>query len=214
MTRHSRFRVWLATVVGVMLFDCGVLAQSKAEPLVRRVVDPPSSEFRTYIEGELVRVSVPSNWRELPGSNAVTFAPERAYGNAGVKSVFTHGVALGLARNDRHNLRVTTEDFIESYVLARKSPGQVFRYRQVTIGDRQGLHVVLSSLSEMSGELARIEVFTTLLCDDTVFYIITVVPRARVFAYASTFRRVVESIEIADAIGVASNGGQTSPCGW
>ena len=66
----------------------------------------------------------------------------------------------------------------------------------------------------MTGELARIEVFTTLLCDDTVFYIITVVPRARVFAYASTFRRVVESIEIADAIGVASNGGQTSPCGW
>ncbi len=39
-------------------------------------VEPPSSRYTTYKEGDLFQVSVPSNWRELPGTNAVTFAPD------------------------------------------------------------------------------------------------------------------------------------------
>ena len=46
-------------------------------------VAPPSSAYTAYTEGDLFRVSVPSNWRELPGSNAVIFAPDGAYGSAG-----------------------------------------------------------------------------------------------------------------------------------
>jgi hypothetical protein len=143
-------------------------------------------------------VSIPSNWRELPGSNAVTFAPEGAYGNAGVKSVFTHGVGMGLARNDKHNLQVTTDDFIVSYVLVDPSPGRTFRHRRVTIGDRPGLHTVVSSVSEATGELERIEMFTTLLRDGTLFYVLAVSPRDCVSEYASTFRRVMKSIQIMD----------------
>src|SRR5882724_10639602 len=55
-------------------------------------VEPPSSNFQTYTEGNAFRISVPSNWRELPGSSAVTFAPEGAYGEANGRTVFTHGV--------------------------------------------------------------------------------------------------------------------------
>jgi len=86
-----------STVVGMLLSVSAAGAQAVA---------PPSSEFKTYIEGELVRVSIPSNWRELPGSNAVTFAPEGAYRNAGVKSVFTHGLeAQPRLRSRLHGLR-------------------------------------------------------------------------------------------------------------
>ena len=46
---------------------------ARQQPMIRRAVAPPSSDFTTYVEGELVRVSIPSNWRELPGSNAVPF---------------------------------------------------------------------------------------------------------------------------------------------
>lgn len=87
-------------------------------PTIRHDIPRPSSEFTTYIEGELVQVSIPSNWRELPGFNAVTFAPEGAYGNAGMKSVFTHGLGMGLARTDQRDLRATTDDFIDAVVLA------------------------------------------------------------------------------------------------
>lgn len=223
MTHHPLTRVAPAVVVGVWLSVCAAGAQSittpslkpdtpepsvpharhdvlplRGEPLIRRGVAPPSSDFTTYIEGELVRVSIPSNWRELPGSNAVTFAPEGAYGNVGVKSVFTHGLGMGLARNDKRNLRSTTDDFIESYVLAAPSPGRTFGYRRVTIGDRPGLRTVLSTVSEATGELERIEILTTLLRDGTLFYVLAVTPRDCALDYAGTFRRVVGSIEIMD----------------
>jgi sortase A len=172
---------------------------------IRRTVARPSTDFTTYVEGQLVQVSVPSNWRELPGSNAVTFAPEGAYGNAGVKSVFTHGVAIGLARNDKRDLRATTDDFIASTVLAnppeRATGGRArspFPQRRVTIGDRPGLHSVVSTISEATGGLQRIEIYTALLRDGTLFYLLAVAPRDSVPEYADTFRRVVESIEILD----------------
>ena len=181
----------------------------EAQPAIRRAVDPPSADFTTYVEGELVRVSIPSNWRELPGSNAVAFAPEGAYGNAGVKSVFTHGVGMGLARNDRGDLRATTDDFIASTVLAPPRPVRVtggrdpsqFPQRRVTIGDRPGLHTVVSTISEATGELERIEIYTALLRDGTLFYVLAVTPRDRVSDYAATFRRVMRSIAIMDCDG-------------
>jgi hypothetical protein len=176
-----------------------------------QTVAPPSSSFETYVEGELIRVSVPSNWRELPAANAVTFAPDGAFGNAGVKRVFTHGVAMGLARNDKRNLRATTDDFITSNVLFNPSPRPATRYRRVTIGDRPGLHAVLSSVSEATGEAERIGIYTTLLADGTLFYLLAVAPRDHAPAYDATFRRVVGSIQIMDAIGPCV-GEQTSRC--
>jgi hypothetical protein len=76
-------------VVGVLVSVESTGAQGVATALIRHNVAPPSSDFTTYLEGELVQVSVPSNWRELPAYDGVTFAPEGAYGNAGTKSVFT-----------------------------------------------------------------------------------------------------------------------------
>jgi hypothetical protein len=170
----------------------------RRQSLIRSRVDPPSPDFTTYIEGELVRVSIPSNWRELPGFNAVTFAPEGAYGNAGVRSVFTHGVSMGLARNDKRGLEVATDEFIDASVLVTPSPTRTLRYGQVAIGGRLGLHTVLSSESEATGEPERIETFTTLLRDGTLFYVLAVVPRDRASDYAGTFQRVVDSIQIMD----------------
>jgi len=197
MTPHPLVRV-ASAVVGVLLGVCAVGAQSTNQPPIRDGVAPPSSDFTTYVEGELIRVSIPSNWRELPGSNAVTFAPEGAYGNVGVKSVFTHGLGMGLARNDKRNLRVTTDDFITSYVLVHSSRSRTFRYRKVTIADRPGLHTALSTMSEATGEPERIEVFTTLLRDGTLFYVLAVAPRDCESDYKGTFRRVVGSIAIMD----------------
>jgi hypothetical protein len=223
MTQHPLTHVASAVVVGVLMSAGAVGAQTvtttsmntetpesnvqhgrqdmtltSRQRLMQHDVAPPSSDFTTYLEGALVRVSIPSNWRELPGSNAVTFAPEGAYGDAGAKSVFTHGLGMGFARNDKRNLRVTTDEFIESYVLVNPSPGRTFRYSRVTIGDRPGLHIVLSNASEATGELERIEMFTTLLRDGTFFYVLAVAPRDCAADYAGTFRRVVGSIQIMD----------------
>ncbi len=166
--------------------------------LIRRDVALPSSTLTSYLEGELVRVQVPSNWRKLPGFNAVTFAPEGAYGNVGIKTVFTHGLGMGLARNDHGSLPIATDDFIDDYVLGALSPGRPFRHLRVTIGDRPGLRTVLSRVSEATGELERIEVFTTLLRNGALFYLLAVSPRDDAADYAPTFRHIVASIEITD----------------
>jgi len=201
--RHSLYRV--APVIAGLLLSPGWGCASRADvtragrgAVTGRAVALPSPDFTTYVQGELVRVSIPSNWRELPGSNAVTFAPEGAYGDAGLKSVFTHGVAIGLARNDRQSLRLTTEDFIESNLRAIPGGGRRARNRKVTLGDRPALQNMLTKVSA-TGEPEQIQLLTTLLRDGTVLYVLAVAPRAGVAAYAHTFRRVVGSIQIMDA---------------
>jgi hypothetical protein len=44
----------------------------------------------------------------------------------------------------------------------------------------------------------RIETFTTLLRDGTLFYVPTIAPRSGFSDYTDTFRRVMESIQIVD----------------
>jgi len=171
------------------------ITRPERPPTIRRDVARPASDFTTYLEGELIRVSIPSNWRELPGSNAVAFAPEGAYGSVGVRSVFTHGIGMGLARNDKRDLRTATDDVIAAVVFGnlRKSPTS--DYTSVTIGDRRGLHVVLSNVSEATGEPERIEMFTTAMWDDAIFYVFTVTPRDTFPEYHHTFQHVLGSIQ-------------------
>jgi beta-barrel assembly-enhancing protease len=171
----------------------------RPEPGPPASVAPPSSRTTTYTEGTLFRVSVPSNWRELPGSNAVTFAPEGGYGTAGGQSVVTHGVQIGVARNETHDVRTATDEFIDS--LARGNPklSRPSGYSQTSIGDRKGgLHTALSNVSDATGQQEHIEVFTILLRDSSLFYVLGVTPRERASAYQETFRRVVKSIRFVD----------------
>src|SRR4029077_4326600 len=78
-------------------------------------VEAPASSYHTYDEGNLFRVSVPANWRELQGgTNSVTFAPEGAYGQANGQNVFTHGVEFGVGRNETHDLKTATQELLDS----------------------------------------------------------------------------------------------------
>src|SRR5438094_5729991 len=102
-------------------------------------VEPPSSRFVQYNEGNVFRVSVPSNWRELPSNNSVTFAPEGAYGQSGNQSVFTHGIEIGITGNESHDLQTATDELIDS--LARGNPGlsRPSGYQSANVGNRRGL---------------------------------------------------------------------------
>ena len=84
------------------------------ETVVTGTVARPSTSFKTYTEGGVFRISVPSNWREVPGNNSVTFAPDGGYGTLNQQSMFTHGVEAGLARNETHDLQTATDELIQS----------------------------------------------------------------------------------------------------
>jgi Zn-dependent protease with chaperone function len=167
----------------------------------RRVVlgraEPPSSQWSTYDEGNLFRVSVPSNWRELSGNNAVTFAPEGGYGSDGQESVFTHGVEIGVARNETHDLRQASDELISSLAQSNPRLSRPSGYDRASVGGASGLRTVLSNVSDATGQQERIEVYTTLLRDGTLFYTIGVAPRDEFNDYEPVFRRVVSSLQFA-----------------
>ncbi|HYT66103.1 MAG TPA: M48 family metallopeptidase [Vicinamibacterales bacterium] len=155
----------------------------------------PDTRFTAYNEGNLFRISVPSNWREFGTNNSVTFAPDGAYGTANGQSVFTHGVEVGVARNESHDLETATTELIRSLQQANPRLSRPSGYERGTIGGRQGLRTVLSNVSDATGGQEAIEIYTTQLSDGSLFYAFGVAPRGEYNAYSNVFRNVIRSIQ-------------------
>ncbi len=166
-----------------------------ARPSAR--VERPSSRYRTYQEGGVFRVQVPDNWQELPGNNVVTFAPQGAYGSLNGNSVFTHGIEMGVARNEEHDLNTATSELIDSLRQGNPRLSGGSNATRTTVAGQQGLAVQLSNVSEATGGEERIDVYTTLLRDGTLFYVIGVAPSEEYGSYDDVFNRIVRSIRLA-----------------
>ena len=157
----------------------------------------PDSRYTAYTEGNLFRVSVPSNWRELPSNNSVTFAPEGAYGSISGQSVFTHGAEIGVSRNETHDLQTATEELIQSLRQSNPRLTESGQYQRASVGGRSGLHTVLSNISDATGGQEIVDVSTTTLSDGSLFYVFGVAPRNEYNSYANVFRNIVRSIQFA-----------------
>jgi hypothetical protein len=164
-----------------------------------KVGDVPRPDSRTtaYNEGNLFRVSVPANWREVPSSNSVTFAPEGASGIISGHSVFTHGVEIGIGRNETHDLQTATTELLDS--LRRSNPRLTAEqgFQRAVVGGRPGLRARASNVSEVTGGQETIDVYTTQLTDGSLFYVLGVAPREDFNVYSSAFSAVVRSIQFA-----------------
>jgi peptidase M48-like protein len=160
-------------------------------------VERPSSRYSSYSEGNLFRISVPSNWRELPGNNSVTFAPEGGYGAVNQQSVFTHGVEAGLMRNESHDLQTATNELLQE--LSRSNPrmSRGSGSNRGAIGSRRALRTTLSNQNEVTGRPERIALYTTLLDDGSLFYLLGVAPDNEFGTYDDVFNRVAESLQFA-----------------
>ena len=171
----------------------------RTEGVLSERVEPPAGSYRTYTGGNLFRVSVPTNWRELSGgTNTVTFAPEGAYGAANGQSVFTHGVEFGVDRNETHDLQTATEELIASLGRGNPNLSRPSRFDRVNIAGRRGLRTVLSNRSDATGRAETIEIVTTQTRDGNIFYTIGVAPTDEYPSYKNAFARIWSSIELSD----------------
>ena len=161
-------------------------------------VEPPSGRFKEYTEGNLFRIGVPSNWRELAGSEAVTFAPNGAFGQVSGQNVFTHGVEVGVSRKERHELPDATQDFIAVLTQSNRRLVQRSTPANVSMAGRQALQTTLDNVSDASGQPEVIQLVTTRLRDGTLFYLLAVAPEPDARAYESTFQQIVRSIRLND----------------
>jgi len=176
----------------------GIANGSGAPELPSGRVDPPSSRFASYTEGNVFRVSVPSNWRELQSQSSVTFAPSGGYGQANGSVVFTHGVEVGIARNETHDLQTATDELIDSLARGNARMGRPSPYRRTSVGDRQGLTTTLSNESEATGTAESVQIFSTLMRNGNLLYLIAVAPANQFDAYQGVFQRVANSLQILD----------------
>jgi Zn-dependent protease with chaperone function len=161
-------------------------------------VEPPASRYETYTEGDVFRVSVPENWRELSsGSQSVWFAPEGAYAQNGQQSVFTHGIQFGVAQTDADTLDEATRQLVNVLAQGNQSLRQSGRASRTSFGGRDGRAIQLQNQSEVTGEPEGVAVYTTMLDQDTVFYAVGVAPGSEWRTYAPVFDRITRSTEIA-----------------
>ncbi len=161
-------------------------------------VEPPSTRYQTYEEGGQFRISVPSNWQELPGNTAVTFAPNGGYGDYQGQSVFTHGMELGIQRNETHNLRTAVDELVNSLRQSNPQLRSNGAYNAFTLDGKRGLHTILANVSDVTGRDERIELFATQMNDGSLFYALGVAPADEFAAYQRVFNQVARSIQFTD----------------
>jgi Zn-dependent protease with chaperone function len=161
-------------------------------------VDPPSGRYETFDGGNLFRVSVPSNWRELQGNNSVTFAPQGGYGEYQGQNVFTHGLQVGMEQSRSRNLRGATQELLQGLAQSNPQLRQAGGYSNISIDGRNGLATVLTNVSDVTGQQERIALYTTQLSDGSVFFVVGVAPSREFNAYRNIFNRSVQSLQIND----------------
>jgi hypothetical protein len=169
------------------------------------VITLPKNSYTPAEDVELGRQASAQVEQQLPilhdeeVTSAVAPIGRRVDGkNTNGQAGFTHGVEIGVARNETHDLRTATNELVAT--LARSNPNlsRPSADDGAPIRGRQGLRTVLSNASSASGEQERIAVFTTLLRDSSLFYTLGVAPDDRFSDYQGTFRRIVGSIQIMD----------------
>jgi Zn-dependent protease with chaperone function len=159
----------------------------------------PSSRYRTYNGGNLFSLSYPDNWREIgDNSNSIWFTPEGAYGQAQGQAVFTHGVNVGVSQAQSRNLRQATDAFISSLAQGNGNMRQQGAYQSGVIDRRNALAINLVNVNEATGRAERVTVYTTLLRNGDLFYMIAVAPENDYRNYQTAFRSVLGSIRIND----------------
>ncbi|MCC7417402.1 MAG: M48 family metalloprotease [Acidobacteria bacterium] len=159
-------------------------------------VEAPSTRVTTYEEGNLYRVSVPSNWRELRRGSSVTFAPAGGFGEHDGSSVFTHGVEIGVTREASRDLEQATNDLFEALQGSNPRMRREGASRPTAVDGRSGLAQTLSNVSEATGKEETIQLVTTQLDDGRLLYAIAVAPSDEFDGYRSAFDRVMASIRL------------------
>jgi Zn-dependent protease with chaperone function len=157
-------------------------------------VDPPSTRYRGFNGGSF-QLSVPDNWRQVGSGNEMTFVPEGAYGDVQGRFIFTHGVIVGTTRA-RGNLRQATDTFLNQLGQGNPSLRQQSGYQRGVVSGAEALALTMSNVSEASGGPETVVLYTTLIGNGDLFYMVGVAPQNEYRHYQRVFQTVLTSIRL------------------
>jgi Zn-dependent protease with chaperone function len=163
-------------------------------------VAPPSGRWRTYQPWDFLSLNVPSNWRQIDGRGAVTYAPDGGYVRAqSGQSAFSHGIEIGVMRGDGGNLQQSMEQFRRGSARTNPQLRRQGGYSRTSIDGRQALTTTLSNVSDVTGDSELVSISTAQLEDGRVLFLIGVAPQDETRTYLNTFSRVRQSLQIEDS---------------
>jgi beta-barrel assembly-enhancing protease len=157
-------------------------------------VEYPSSRTRTYTPASWLQLSVPDNWRALSDQGGISFAPEGAYGDQGI----TRGVFIGTYKTRSRNLSEATEEYVNELLRNNNYLAGNTAYTRTLISGRTALSRVFSGRSPVTRATEVSTIYTTILSDGQLLYVVTVAPQAETTNYNYTFRNLVRSIRLND----------------
>ena len=160
-------------------------------------VSYPSTRYRTVSGGDVFRMNVPDNWRELGGGGgSITYAPDGAYGTVQGQSIFSHGVMVGIANTQGRNLQQSSEAFINSLMQNNTHLRAQSRFQSGRVSGRQALKMTLAGHSPRLGHTEVVDVYTVQLRDGNLFYIVAVAPQHDYNNYQRAFSTIINSVNI------------------
>jgi Zn-dependent protease with chaperone function len=171
-------------------------SQYPAESRIEGRVDLPSSSYRAYTGSNLFQLNVPSNWEQFEGQDSVTFAPRGAYGNYRGQPVFTHGAVAGVVNTRTNNLEQASDMFIGSLIKNNGYLQPQDRYLRASISRRRALQISLMGNSPVTGRTEIVNVYTSVLRNGWLFYVINVAPKDEYGQYQRAFNEIIRSIRL------------------
>jgi Zn-dependent protease with chaperone function len=164
---------------------------------VGEAVPAPARQYRTVRGGQLFQTQVPSNWQEVATNNAVKYVPQNGYGDYRGQVTLTHGVELGVARASSSDLAQATQTLVNGFIRSNEGMQLAAQPQNGRLANRAGIRTPLIGRSVLGGR-ERVDVYTTMLRDGNLFYVLTVVPEREENNYGAAFDRVVRSVRLND----------------
>ena len=161
-------------------------------------VPPPSTEYRTLKGGQLFQVSIPQNWQPVSSNNLVKLVPQNALGDVNGRTIFTHGVQIGVSRMEVADLSQANDTLLRALAQSNPQLQRRSESRRVQLDRRTAILTPLVTPSPTTGSAEQITLVTTMLADGSAFYVVCVVPDAEAAAYHQAFTRVLQSIRLND----------------
>jgi len=174
--------------------NTGSTSRNPDDSRVQRTVEPPSTRYRAFESRGMFRMSVPENWKQFGDSASITFAPEGAYGNQGGESVFTHGAITGIAEASANDLQRASDQYISGILQGNAYLKPAGAYQRVRLGGRPALSRVLSGTSNITNRREIVNVYTAMLDNSRLLYIVQVVPENEQRQYTRAFNEMTRSL--------------------
>lgn len=155
----------------------------------------PSNSFRTFDAGRF-HLSVPSNWKEFADKDSVTFAPPGAYGTFEGQSVFTHGAITGVTDVSSSDLAKVSDQYVAGVLHGNAYLQASGKAQPAKLGGKSALKRSLTGTSPVTRKIETVDIYTFLIGDRQLFYMVQVVPGAEKNAYTKAFAQMVKSLTL------------------